>query len=344
MRHKNDDGRSFHLAYSRDKRSFGSIRMSHTHVNTAMNNPRLPSLDLLRGFEAAARHLSFTKAADELHVTQSAVSRQIKTLEDQLGVALFRRLNRALLLTEQGQTLAQAVAGALGGIEQAVARLSVLGDDRPVTVTASISFAALWLVPRLARFRALHPDIDVRLSANNDVADLTRDGIDVAVRFCEPHKAPAGAVPLTREDVFPVVSPRLLRDRKRPLKTPADLKHHIMLHLADPRGDWPWLTWADWLVALKVPELKPAGALHFSHYDQVVHAAVEGDGVALGRTPLLERQLARGELVAPFRNRVTVTRQYYVLLAPMAHERPRARQFMEWLLAEIRRPAETAAQ
>ena len=155
---------------------------------------RLPSLDLLRGFEAAARLLSFTRAAQELHVTQSAVSRQIKTLEEQLGVRLFRRLNRALLLTEEGQALSHAVAGALSGIEQAVTRLTGLAENRPITLTTTVSFAALWLVPRLARFRAAHPHTDVRLSASNELVDLGREHFDLAIRFCEPRAAPPGAV------------------------------------------------------------------------------------------------------------------------------------------------------
>lgn len=300
---------------------------------------RLPSLHLLRGFEAAARHLSFTTAARELHVTQSAVSRQIRALEEQLGVTLFRRLNRALLLTEEGQALSHAVAGALAGIEQAVSRLSTLAEDRPITVTTTVSFAALWLVPRLARFRAAHPGTDVRLAAGNELADLERDRIDLAIRFCEPKTAPPAAVPLTGEDVFPVASPRLTRDRKRPLNTPADLRHHVLLHLDDPQGEWPWLTWREWLTALKVPDLRPAGALHFSHYDQLVQAAINGEGVALGRAPLLERILKRGELVAPFRDRVTVTRKYFVIVAPAAREQRRVKQFVDWLLAEARTAA-----
>src|SRR5262245_1673840 len=297
---------------------------------------RLPSLDLLRGFEAAARHLSFTKAAQELHVTQSAVSRQIKTIEDQLGVRLFRRMNRALLLTEEGQTLARAVGGALAGIEQAVARVSALDAERPLTVTTSVSFAALWLVPRLARLREAHPDIDVRLAANNEIADLQRDRIDVAVRFCEPAAAPRGAVPLVGEDVFPVASARLMRDRARPLRTPADLKHHVLLHYDNPNGDWPWLTWQEWLLALKVPGLQPAGTLTFNHYDQLVRAAVDGEGVGLGRAPLVERYLKSGELVAPFQDRVTVTRQYYVVVAPAAGGQRRVKQFVDWLLAQAK--------
>src|SRR5262245_25023769 len=305
---------------------------------------RLPSLDLLRGFEAAARHLSFTRAAGELHVTQSAVSRQIKTLEQQLGVTLLRRVNRALLLTEQGQSLARAATAALAGIEQAIDRLSALTDDRPVTVTATVAFAALWLVPRLARFHARYPATDVRLAASNAMLDLERDGIDVAVRYCEPRAAPPGALELVGEEVFPVVSPRLARGRAHPLRAPADLRHHVLLHLDDPQGDWPWLTWREWLTALKVPELKPAGALHFSHYDQLVQAAIEGEGVALGRAPLIERRLKRGELIAPFRDRVTVSRKYFVIVAPMAHNRPRARALVEWLLAEASAPGATPAR
>lgn len=298
---------------------------------------RLPSLDLLRGFEVAARHLSFTKAARELHVTQSAVSRQVKTIEEQLGVVLFRRLNRALLLTEEGQALSRAVAAALAGIEQAVARLPAMAEDRPITVTTSVAFASLWLVPRLARLRAAHPDIDVRLAANNEISDLQRDRIDVAIRFCEPKAAPPGAVPLTGEDVFPVASPRLVRDRARPMKTPADLRHHVLLHYDYPNLG-PWLTWQEWLTALKVPGLEPAGKLLFNHYDLLVRAAVDGEGVGLGRGPLVERYLKSGELVALFHDRVTVTRKHFVIVAPAAREQRRVKQFVDWLFAEAKTP------
>src|SRR5688572_29970293 len=140
---------------------------------------RLPSLDLLRGFDSAARHLSFTTAAAELHITQSAVSRQVRTIEDHLGVALFHRMNRALLLTAEGQLLARGVATGLAAIDDAIARMSTRTDHRPITVTTTVSFAALWLVPRLARFRAAHPGVDVRLAASNELAHLERDRIDI---------------------------------------------------------------------------------------------------------------------------------------------------------------------
>jgi DNA-binding transcriptional LysR family regulator len=178
----------------------------------------------------------------------------------------------------------------------------------------------------------VHPRADVRIAANNDFVDLARGGIDLAVRFCEPRAAPAGAVPLIGEEVFPVASPRLAR--RHPLKTPADLARHVLLHYDDPGNAFPWLTWPEWLQALKVPDLKPAGALHFNHYDQVVRAAIEGEGVALGRSPLLERSLTRRELIAPFRGRVTVGRKYFVIVASAARERPQVQRFAEWLLAE----------
>jgi DNA-binding transcriptional LysR family regulator len=177
--------------------------------------PDLPSLDLLRGFEAAARHLSFTLAAAELYLTQSAVSRQIATLEARLGVRLFVRRNRGLTLTDDGETLRAAVAKAFREVDDALERIRS-PVTRTLNVTASVAFSALWLVPRLPRFAREHPGVDVRLSATSALLDLARDRIDVAVRYCAPHAAPADAVELFGGDVVPVCSPKLLRDRARP--------------------------------------------------------------------------------------------------------------------------------
>jgi len=298
---------------------------------------RLPSLDLIRGFEAAARHMSFTRAATELHVTQSAVSRQIKTLEDQLGVTLFTRLNRALKLTAEGEALHATARSVMRQLEDATARLGARDDARLLTVTTTVSFAALWLVPRLANFRKIQPGIDVRLAATNDTVNLERDRIDVAIRFCEPRAAPAGAVSLTGEEVFPVCSPELLRDRARPLKKPADLARQVLLHYDDPAGQFLWLSWRQWLDAFNLAELKPVGVAHYSHYDQMVQAAIAGEGVALGRTPLIRRLLKSGVLVAPFKDRMAGTREYFVIVAPHAAARAPAAQFVQWLQQEIRR-------
>jgi LysR family glycine cleavage system transcriptional activator len=298
---------------------------------------RLPSLDLIRGFEAAARQLSFTRAAAELHVTQSAVSRQIKALEDHLDAKLFIRLNRALKLTAEGDALYVTAQSVMRQLDDATSRLAVRGDSRLLTVTTSVSFAALWLVPRLARFRKLQPGVDVRLAATNDISHLERDRIDVAIRFCEPRAAPTGAVSLTGEEVFPVCSPALMRERARPLKKPADLARHVLLHYDDPAGQWPWLSWVQWLDAFQLAALKPAGIARYSHYDQLIQAAIAGEGVALGRTPLVMRLLKSGALAAPFKDRVAGTREYFIIVAPPAAARPQAKHFVNWLQQEVHR-------
>lgn len=296
----------------------------------------LPSLDLIKGFEAAARHLSFTKAAQELFVTQSAVSRQIKALEDHLGVALFRRYNRALLLTDAGQLLFRTAAEVLRLLDAATAKLAGDTSGRMLTVTTTVSFAALWLVPRLPRFRKAHPEIDVRISANNEIFNLERQDIDLAIRFCEPKAAPPDAIRMSGEEVFPVCGPALLRDRSRPLRKPGDLARHVLLHIDDPASRWPWLNWPEWLEALGIPDIKPAGTLRFSHYDQLIQAAIEGEGVALGRDPLVTRLIRQGLLVAPFGRRKPTSRAYFIIATPGAAGRPAVEDFIAWLLAEIR--------
>lgn len=294
----------------------------------------LPSLDLLPGFEAAARHLSFTKAAAELFITQSAVSRQIKTLEDELGVTLFVRMNRALALTPEGEALLRTTADVLARLRETTALLGARPTTRALTVSTTVSFASLWLVPRLQRWRAQHPEIDVHIAANDRYVDLERDRIDLAVRFCEPRLAPEGAIRLDEEVVFPVCSPALLRDKRRPLKRPEDLARHVLLHYEDAGKRWPWLDWGQWLAAAKLPQLQPAGRLYFSHYDQLIRAAMAGDGVALGRTPHLTASLKSGELVAPFARRTPSGRQYVLITARHASARPDVAALVQWMLAE----------
>lgn len=294
----------------------------------------LPSLDLIRGFEAAARNLSFTKAAQELFVTQSAVSRQIKTLEDHLGVALFRRRNREVLLTDAGHVLYGSASKALRELEDAAARL---GDStgRTLAVTTSISMASLWLVPRLPRFRKQHPGNDVRIIANTSIVDMGRERIDIAIRFIEPSSAPKGAIPLAgKEFLFPVCAPALLEDRARPLRSLADLSRHVLLHFDPSEGNWPWLGWNDWLRAMKVDELDPAGELTFSHYDQVLHAAVDGEGIALGRGTLVARYVEKGLLAIPFEHRRAAPFQYFIIVAPGSEGRAGVRNFVAWLKSE----------
>lgn len=294
--------------------------------------PRLPPLDLLRGFEAAARHLSFTRAADELHLTQSAVSRQIKALEGHLGTPLFRRRHRALLLTEAGQLLYRAVADALRRIAEAAAQLRA--PARRLTVSTTISFASLWLVPRLASFREKHPEIDIRVDANNRLVDLAREGIDVAIRYAPPSLVPADAIRLFGEEVMPVASPALLR--RQPLATPADLANHVLLHYERPDGGAPWLSWPAWFEVAGTAPIRPRGALHLTQYDQVIQAAVDGQGVAVATSPLVKQLIREGRLVAPLKQRASSARAYYVAVAPPSAKRPEVEAFLQWLLAEAK--------
>jgi DNA-binding transcriptional LysR family regulator len=291
----------------------------------------LPSLDLLKGFEAAARNLSFTKAAAELFVTQSAVSRQIQTLEEQLGVPLFRRTHRELRLTEEGQTLYKTSAEVLRLLRDVAGRLNA----RPgmLTVTTTASFAALWLVPRLNDFRRLHPGIDMRLDATNEIQDLEREGIDLAIRYCTPKMAGAAAVRLFGELVFPVCSRTLLAGRK--LGSPRDLTGQVLLHYDDPYRRYPWLSWEVWFELTQTQGVKPAGMLRFSHYDQLIQAAAEGHGIALGRSRFVGHWVKQGKLVLPFGKRYMCTpsdsRAYFLVPSPRAAARAEVTKFSRWL-------------
>lgn len=298
------------------------------------NRNALPALDLLVGFEAAARHLSFTRAGEELHLTQSAVSRQIKELEDQLGVALFQRRHRALALTEAGKQFYASAAQVLTTMRAATDRLRAQAGKRALSVTTTHSFAAMWLIPRLAGFTRAHPDVDVRITAETRVQDLDRDRLDIAIRHGPAALAGSSAVRLFGERVFPVCSPRLLCDSKRPLVNPADLKNHVLLQYDDPEGRHPWLHWKSWLEIERIADLRPAGTMTFSGYEQIIPAAVAGHGVALGRSPLMKDLLNSGELVAPFKSSADPARAYYAIVAKNASGRPEVADFIAWLQRE----------
>jgi LysR family transcriptional regulator, glycine cleavage system transcriptional activator len=294
----------------------------------------MPSLDLLQGFEAAARHLSFTKAGEELFLTQSAVSRQIKELEEQLGVELFHRRHRALSLTEAGQQFYAAAAQVLTTMRTATSRLRAQSGRKSLSVTTTNSFAALWLIPRLAGFTRTHPDVEVKITAETRVQDLERDGLDIAIRHGPPSLAGPNAERLFGERVFPVCSPKLLK--KLPLKAPGDLKNHCLLQYSDPDGRHPWLNWKTWLEVVGLGDLRPASTLSFSGYDQIIPAAVAGHGVALGRSPLLKDLLAAKELVAPFKNSADPARAYFAIVSKAAAGRAEATDFVEWLKEEAK--------
>lgn len=300
----------------------------------------LPRLDLLRSFEAAARTLSFTQAAQELFLTQSAVSRQIQQIEADLGVALFERRHRALALTEAGRVLQRAVVDCLERLRDATARVRATTPLRQLSMTTTPGFASLWLIPRLARFTASHPQVDVRISATTDRLDLERSQVDVAVRFCA---LPDGVgAPLFEEWVMPVCAPQLLRNRALPLKKPADLAQHTLLAVDMPQGRALTVDWAPWIALMGLPEPRMKNTLRFTQYTDAVVAAVAGQGVVIGRMPLLHDLLRDGRLVAPFAGNAVSRRGYFIVTGSRFADNPDAQDFVRWLREEAEAEASSA--
>lgn len=292
---------------------------------------KLPPLNPLPSFEAAARLLSFSKAADELHVTHGAISRAIKTLEDQLGVLLFERATRAVRLTAVGEPYARAVREALDQLALATTLATARHSSTTLNVSTSDGFAGKWLVPRLYRFRRAHGEVDVRVSTTGALTNFLGDGIDVAIRYGGGNYPGLTTELLMGEEVFPVCSPRLLKGRHA-LRTPADLRHHTLIRDAYP------IDWAKWLASAGVKGIDPNRGLTFDSYTFAVEAAVQGEGVVLGRTMLVAGDLAAGRLVRPFEHALNAYSSFYLVYPPDAIRQPKVKAFRDWLLAEIAQP------
>jgi DNA-binding transcriptional LysR family regulator len=298
----------------------------------------LPALDLLRSFEAAARHLSFTLAARELFLTQSAVSRQIQQVEASLGVPLFERRHRSLALTEAGLVMQRAVVDCLERLRDATSRVRAASAMRHVAITCTGGFASLWLIPRLARFTDQHPEVDVRISATSEMLDLQRHRIDVAVRFV-PTRDGVGP-PLFEESVLPVCSPKLAAGKRLPLKKPGDLANHTLLAVDMPQGEALTVDWEPWIRVMGLAEVRMKNSVRFTQYADAVAAAVAGQGVVIGRLPLLAELLRDKRLVAPFGGGAASQRGYYIVFGESGRHNPDAQAFAAWLRAE----AESARQ
>ncbi len=290
---------------------------------------RLPSLNALRAFEAAARHLSFTKAAGELNVTQAAISHQVKALEERLGVVLFRRLNRALLLTDAGQGFLPPLREAFDQMAAATERLRVDDSRGVLTLTTLPSIAARWLVPRLGRFHEAYPDIDLRIDASQHLTDFARENVDIALRYGGGEWDGMRADRLMTEDFFPVCSPRLL-DLDPPLREPADILHHTLLHDNSPTD------WTMWFLAAGIEGGDPTRGPAFTDSSRVLQAAAEGQGVALGRGVLAAADLEAGRLVRPFDLSLEAKYAYYLVCPQATAESPKIASFRAWLLAETK--------
>jgi LysR family glycine cleavage system transcriptional activator len=288
---------------------------------------RLPSLNGLKAFEAAARHGSFTVAADELCVTQGAVSHQVKALEEELGLKLFIREHQRLVLTEAGRFYLETTRDALDRIAAGTERLLQRHSAGTLTLSTSPNFAAKWLVHRLGRFSEAHAGIDLRVSASLQHVDFARDDVDFAIRHGTGHWPGLHVVRLCVEQLFPVCSPSL-RQGQKALRQPEDLQHHALLHTDDRNA------WARWLDAAGIENMAPSAGPVFNQASMAIDAAIDGQGVALGRTALLAWDLLAGRLVCPFGPALSVPYAYWLVCPKANSDLPKIRIFREWLLAE----------
>ncbi|RMD64805.1 MAG: transcriptional regulator GcvA [Alphaproteobacteria bacterium] len=292
----------------------------------------LPPLNALRAFEAAARHLSFTKAAEELHVTQAAISHQVRALEEVLGVTLFRRFNRRLMLSDAGQQYLPQLSEAFDQIDAATQRLRSEEDHGILKVSVANSFAAKWLLPRMPRFYERHPDLDVQISASDRLTDFTREDIDMGIRYGRGHYPGLHVEMLMDDLVLPVCSPRLL-EGPRPLRTPADLRYHTLLHDEVAQSGFP--DWRQWLIEAGVTGVNPDRGPRYSHASLVIQAAIDGQGVALTRTSLVSLDIEAGRLISPFGPILSSNFACYVVAPPSHVGRPKVKAFRDWLFAQI---------
>ncbi|HWB49551.1 MAG TPA: transcriptional regulator GcvA [Stellaceae bacterium] len=297
------------------------------------SNGHLPPLSALRAFEAAARLQSFSRAADELNVTPAAISHQIRALEEDLGVSLFNRRNRAVELTASARVLLPGLTEAFAGIQNAMRRLRSHNDTGTLNVTASPTFAGKWLVQRLHHFQEKHPEVDVRISATDTIADLTRGDFDLAIRYGTGRYPGLVVELLLKNEVFPACSPALLRDGP-PLETPADLRHHALIHDQQVDHDPLAPTWSMWLKAAGVDAAPAAHGLSFNNNALALEAALAGHGVTLAYSTTAAADLAAGRLVRLFSLSLPDNFAYYIVTAPGALERPKVNAFRNWLRQE----------
>ncbi|MEJ7928598.1 LysR substrate-binding domain-containing protein [Ramlibacter sp. AN1015] len=306
------------------------MQHSHTHLRT-----RPISAGHLRAFEAVARHLNFRAAAEEMALTQSAVSRQIQALEEEVGVGLFLRHTRAVELTSAGAQLLLAVSQSLPRIDGAVRQIRQSAGRKSVSLTTFASFASMWLIPRLEQFQRAHPDIDIRIDASDASLDLDIADVDLALRYGPAANMPPQSQRLFGEQLMPVASPWLLKSGP-PLEAPADLAQHTLIEAGDAhRTHLQWLTWRRWFDEQQLGRLQPKRWLYFNYAYQMVQAALTGQGVVLARSPMVAESLASGDLVEPLPGfRMDSPMAYWLILGPRGVQRPEIVAFKEWLTAE----------
>ncbi|WP_198937846.1 LysR substrate-binding domain-containing protein [Pelomonas sp. KK5] len=309
-------------------------------MNEPLTRQRPLSIGPLRAFEAVARRLSFRAAAEELHLTQSAISRQIRSLEEEVGCTLFLRGTRHVELTADGVALLNAAVAAMERLDLAVRQIRRTRGRNVVNVTTFPSFASLWLIPRLEAFQREHPDIDIRVSASDMIVEIDDSEIDLALRYMQPERAPTTARRLFGETLTPVASAALARQAVEgsspPLKQPTDLAQYTLAEEDDPRMGSQFASWKRWLREQGQPNLEPRRWMFLNFTYQQVQAALAGQALALARVALVSEQLQRGDLVEPFGTaaRMSSPYAYYLLRAEHSRGRPEVQQFCDWVLAQ----------
>ena len=292
---------------------------------------RLPSLNGLRAFEVAARHLSFTVAASELNVTQTAISHQIRRLEEELGIRLFVRQNRALALTPEAREYLPGIRAAFNDLRLATDRLLRKDNENVLTVSTLASLAAKWLLPRLSAFQEAHPGIDVRITTSTGLVDFKTGDVDAAIRYGRGQWPGLRADWLMADQLFPVCSPALLEGNK-PLRSPEDLAHQTLLHSSGGYDD----DWRLWLTAAGLPaNISKQPGLTFDLILMTVQAAIDGIGVAMGRTSYVEADIAKGRLVVPFKITLPTDAGFYLVSPASRADSPKLSAFRQWLIASV---------
>ena len=316
------------------------MQHSQTHLRT-----RPISAGHLRAFEAVARHLNFRAAAEEMALTQSAVSRQIQSLEDEVGVGLFLRHTRAVELTSAGAQLLMAVSQSLPRIDNAVRAIRQSAGRRSVSLTTFASFASMWLIPRMEQFQRDNPEIDIRIDASDATLDLDIADVDLALRYGPMATMPANAVRLFGEQLTPVASPWLLKSGP-PVKKPADAAQFALIEAGDAHHTHlEWLTWRRWFDEHDLPKLQPKRWLYFNYAYQMVQAALTGQGIVLARLPLVAESLANGDLIEPLpKLRMDSPMAYWLVVGPRSSQRPEIKAFCEWLLAQSKITRQTIGE
>jgi LysR family glycine cleavage system transcriptional activator len=310
---------------------------------------RLPPLNALRSYEAAARHRSFTKAADELGVTPAAVSHQVRMLEEHIGIALFQRVNRQLMLTEAGEACLPGIRAAFEGLAASVDAISTAGRSGVLTVSVAPSLASKWLLPRLDSFQAAHADIDVRVFASMQLVDFASGEADLAIRYGAGRYPGLLSERLLSETVIPVCSPKLL-EGPNPLRSPADIRHHTLLHDDSPDDDESCPTWEMWLRAAGVDSIDATRGPRFNQSSMVLEAAALGRGIALAKSTIAAADLAEGRVVKPFELSFPVEFAYYIVYPESKTLTPKVDVFIRWLREEVtatvapRRPSLVSSQ